>query len=149
MHLKMTHFIMPLRPVYSHTFVLKRDVKHQLTYYARNDSTIPPLTNVNSSSSCVLVNSRVELSEPETTVCGNDAPILFRYCSSGLGCSLTVTDSTTAIPESIGDGDLCRAETLVTRSTVVGGGGDGLVLDRMVCDIVRGIIDRKVLNVLR
>jgi len=31
----------------------------------------------------------------------------------------------------------------------VGGGGDGLVLERIVCDIVRGIIDRKVLNVRR
>ena len=89
------------------------------------------------------------MSEPEKTFCGNDAPILLRYCNSGFGCSLTVTGSTTAIPESIGDGDLCLLETLVVRSSVNGGGGDGLVLDRIVCDIVRGIIDRKVLNVRR
>lgn len=51
------------------------------------------------------------------------------------------------MPESIGDGDRCRA--FATRSTVAAGGGDGLVLDRIVCDIVRGIIERNVLNVRR
>jgi len=119
----------------------------RMLYYARNNSIMHTLTNVNSSSSCTHVNSRAEFWDPETMLCGNDAPILFRYCSNGLGCSVTVTGSTTAIPESIGEGDLCRLETFVIRSAVAGGGGDGLVLDRIVCDIVRGIIDRKVLNV--
>ena len=105
------------------------------------------LTSVNNSSSCVLENSSTQLSDPEMTCCGNDAPILLRYCSNSSGCSLTATGSMTAMPESIGDGDRCRLDTSAIRSTA--GGGDGLLLDKIVCDIVRGIIDRNVLNVLR
>ena len=109
-----------------------------------------PLTSASNSSSCAPVNSRTEFSDPAATFCGNDAPILLRYCSSGSAWSFTVTGSTTAMPESIGDGDLCRLATFATRSVPGGGGGgDGLVLDKMVCDIVRGIMSRKVLNVLR
>lgn len=94
------------------------------------------------------MNSRTELSDPATIFCGNDAPIRFRHCSDGSGLTLTATGSATAMPESIGDGDRWRLETFVARSTA-GGGGDGLVLDRIVCDMFRGIIDRKVLNVRR
>jgi len=149
------HFLIVIVPMLQENTVKLREIMPTSSHEydplnsARNRSIVQTLTNVNSSSSCELVNSRTELSDPEMTCCGNDAPILFRYCSNGLECSLTETGSTTAMPESIGDGDLCRLETFGRRSTVVGGGGDGLVLDRRVCDIVRGIIDRKVLNVLR